>query len=427
MTYKFEGDGIMEKSINEKTIECLNCKSKPCTKGCPLGNNMPEVINLINQNKIEEAYRELEKTTLLPAICGRICPHMSQCMGKCIKGIKGEPVLIGQIETFIGDNAIKNKWIFKKGEQKNKKIAIIGSGPAGLTCAGFLAIKGYDVTIYEKNTELGGLLRYGIPEFRLDREKLKQSINRILELGIKVKCSFELGKNLDMNELESMYDGIFIAIGANIPWKMEIEGEDLEGVYGGNTLLYKLENGEIIPDFKNKSVAIIGGGNVAMDCARTIKKLGAGNVKVIYRREREQMPAEQNEIEDAIEEGIEFLFKNNIVKIIGSKKVEKIECIKTELIKKQDDDRLTPINIDNSNYVLDIDYIVMAIGSQTEKETLIKSNLELDKYGYIKVDENFKTSNKKVWAGGDVIGSKATVAWASYFGRTVAENIDKSF
>lgn len=415
----------MKNNIDKKIRECLNCKTKPCTTGCPLENNIPEVIRLVKDEMYEEAYRELTKTTVLSSICGRICPHMSQCMGKCIKGIKGVPVSIGDIEAFLGDIAIEENWKIGKNDKKNKKAAIIGSGPAGLTCAAFLAMKGIDVTIYEKNAQLGGLLRYGIPKFRLEREKLDKSIEKIMDLGVVGKCGYELGRNLSLTQLEQEYDAIFIAIGANVPWKMGIKGEKLKGVYGGNTLLNDIENNYEIPDFNNKNVAIIGGGNVAMDCARTVKRLGAKSTKVIYRRAREQMPAEQKEIEVAINEGIEFLFQNNIIKIIGNNEVEKIECIKTELIKKDGDNRLSPVNIKDSNYQIDMDYVIMAIGSQTEKNIVNGLNLKIDEYGYIEVDEQYRTSNSKVWAGGDVIGGKQTVAWASFFGRQVAKNIER--
>lgn len=260
----------------------------------------------------------------------------------------------------------------------------------------------------------------------MDREILEKSIQKIIDLGINVECERELGKNIDLDQLQKEYDAIFIAIGANIPWEMGIDGEELKGVYGGNTLLGQIEKQENITEFKNKNVAVIGGGNVAIDCARTAKRLGASSVKIIYRRAREQMPAEENEIEIAIKEGIEFLFQNNIVKIYGDTKVNKIECIKTELVKKEGDTRLSPINIKNSNYHLDMDYVIMAIGAQTEQQVVEKLKLDLNKYGYINVNDNLITSNSKIWAGGDVIGKKSTVAWAASFGRQVAESIEKT-
>lgn len=271
-----------------------------------------------------------------------------------------------------------------------------------------------------KNTiSFGGILRHGIPEFRLDRDVLDRTIEFILSFGIEVKYNMELGKDISLEELEKSYDAIFLGFGANIPSKMNIEGENLEGVYGGNSLL---EN-EKHPSYIGKKVAVIGGGNVAMDCSRTIKRLGAEKVYVIYRRAEKQMPAEAKEIEDAKREGIEFLFQNNIVKILGKNKVEKIECIKTELVKKEGETREVPINIENSNYEMDMDIVVMAVGSSPEKELLEKLGLKLNKWGYINIDENYMTSKKNIFAGGDIAGSKATVAWAAKTGRDAAYKI----
>ena len=412
--------------MNEEKIEqmadyCLNCKIKPCQKGCPLGNDIPEFIKNVKEKNYNEAYKVLCRTTVLESICGRICPHMSQCRGKCVRGIKGEPVEIGNLEAFVGDVALKNN--FKMDEdiinKKDKKVAIIGSGPAGLTCAAFLARKGYCVTIFEKKDKLGGLLRYGIPEFRLGKDTLDKTINKILELGINIELNKKLGVNVSLEDLRMNYDAIFISIGANIPWKIGIEGEELKGVYGGNSLLeYNLH-----PEYKGKNVAVIGGGNVAMDCARTINKMGANKVTIIYRRAEEQMPAERKEIEDAKNEGIEFLFQTNIVKILGSECVQKVECIKTELIQKEGETRLSPVNVEGSNFELNMDYVVMAIGSMPEEKIVNSLGLELDKKRYIKVDENHETSIKNVFAGGDVAGTKATVAWAARTGRDVAEYI----
>ena len=349
-------------------------------------------------------------------------------MGKCVRGIKSNPVNIGELEAFVGDMAVKNKYGMDDSQDKaeksnSKKVAIIGSGPAGLTCAAFLARGGADVTIFEKKSTLGGLLRYGIPEFRLPKEILDNSINKIIDLGIKIELNKELGTDLNLQDLTNDFDRVFISIGANIPWKMGIEGEELEGVYGGNTLLEYNSH----PDYSGKKVAIIGGGNVAMDCARTIKNKGAENVTVIYRRAEEQMPAERKEIEDAKNEGVEFLFQTNVVRINGNNDVENkvtsIECIKTELVQKEGETRLSPVNIEGSNYELDMDYVVMAIGSMPEEKVVNNLGLEVDRKGYIKVDENYETSIKNVFAGGDVAGTTATVAWAARTGRDVAERI----
>ena len=265
------------KEIEEKVNYCLNCKIKPCSqKGCPLNNNIPEFIKATKEEKFKEAYQILSETTVLPGVCGKICPHMKQCQGSCVRGIKGEPVSIGDIENFIFQKAVEQGYSLKEVMEKqespeliNKKVAIIGGGPAGLTCSAFLAKDGLDVTIYEKYDYQGGLLVHGIPEFRLSKETVKETVNRILDLGIKVEYNKELGENLTLEELESNYDAIFLSIGANKPSKMGVKGENLEGVYGGNELLeYNLH-----PNYEGKIVSVIGGGNVAMDCARTIKKL----------------------------------------------------------------------------------------------------------------------------------------------------------
>ena len=407
--------------IKEKANYCLNCPVKPCSnKGCPLNNNIPEFIKAVKEEDIKKAYEILSETTVLESVCGRICPHMKQCEGSCVRGIKGEPVSIGDLEAYVGDVAIKNNYKISEinRENKNKKIAIVGGGPAGITASAFLLKKGFSVTLFEKYNYLGGLLVHGIPEFRLPKNIVKNTIQKVIDLGLEVKYNYELGKNLSLNELEKDYDAIFLSYGANITTKMGVEGEELDGVYGGNQLLeYKNH-----PDYKGKSVAVIGGGNVAMDCARTIKRLGAENVKIIYRRGEEQMPAETKEIQEAKEEGIEFLFQNNIVKIIGKNKVEKLELIKTELVQKEGETRKVPINIENSNYVIDIDYVVMALGSMPESFTM-DLGLILNKYGYIYIDENYQTSNKKIFAGGDIAGCKSTVAWAARSGREAANKI----
>ena len=415
--------------INEKANYCLNCKIKPCSlKGCPLGNNIPEFIKCVKEENYSMAYQVLSETTVLPGVCGRICPHQKQCQGSCVRGIKGEPVAIGDIEAFVFDKAMEENLNLLKCWEKeikenskknaNKKVAVIGGGPAGLTASSFLARQGAKVTIYEKYDYLGGLLMHGIPNFRLPKKKVKQTMDNILELGIEVKYNQELGKNLNLDELQSKYDAIILAIGANISSKMGIEGENLKGVYGGNELLeYNLH-----PNYEGKTVIVNGGGNVAMDCARTIKKLGAKEVKVVYRRAREQMPAEEKEIEDAMKEGVEFLFQNNIVKIIGEKSVEKLELIKTELVKKEGEDRLSPVNIENSNYFINADYVVMALGAKPAP-FVKKLGLKLNKWGYIEINEKYQTSNPKIYAVGDLAGIKGTVAWAARSGREAAKEI----
>lgn len=415
----------MEDNIKQKAEYCLNCKNPQCRTGCPLGNNIPAFIQKVKEDNLEEAYKILCETTAIPAICGRICPHQKQCQGKCIRGIKSEPVSIGEIEAYVGDWALNNTNSLlnccKDIQEKNKKVAVIGGGPSGLTAAVFLRKNGYKVTIYEKQKDLGGILKRGIPEFRLSNEIVEKTIEQILALGIDVQCEKELGKNLYLVDLKKEYDAIYLAIGANVPRKMMIEGEELEGVYGGNSLLENQNH----PDYTNKKVAIIGGGNVAMDCARTIKRMGAEQVVVIYRRSEAEMPAESKEISDAKKEGVEFLFLNNIVKILGTNKVEKIECIKTELVQKEGETRKSPVNTENSNYILNMDYVVMAVGGKVDKDLIEKCNISTTTKKYVQVNENNQTSDEKIFAGGDVVGQNSTVAWAASDGKNVASKIIK--
>ncbi len=420
-----------EEIIKEKASYCLNCKIKPCsTKGCPLENDIPNFIKEVKENRYKEAYKILSKTTVLPGVCGRICPHEKQCQGSCVRGIKSVPVSIGSIEANIYDNSVEEGFslsdcyekelLENKNKGKRKKVAVIGAGPAGLTCSAFLAKEGIDVTIYEKYDYLGGLLVHGIPDFRLPKDIVRSTVKNILDLGINVQYNMELGRNLDLKDLEENFDAIFLAIGANKSSNMGIEGENLKGVFGGNELLEYNKH----PVYENKKVAIIGGGNVAMDCARTVKKLGAKEAIVIYRRDEEQMPAEKKEIEDAKKEGIKFLFKTNVVKILGKNDVEQLELIKTRLIKKENEQRAVPENIENTNYVENFDYVIMALGSKPE-DFVSNLNLRLNKWGRIDVDEEYRTSNKKIFSGGDIIGEKSTVAWASRSGREAAKNIIK--
>lgn len=407
-------------SLLDESNRCLNCKVKPCQKACPLGNDIPSFIKFVKEDNLKEAFNVLTQTTVLGAICGRVCPHFKQCKGSCVRGIKSEPISIGELEAYVFDKAFKENYDIKTtNELEGKKVAIIGGGPSGLTCATFLRMAGADVTIYEKQPKLGGITRYGIPDFRLSREIIDKNIEKILNLGIKAECNKSLGKDYNLEDLEKEYDAIYLSFGANVSSKMNVPGENLQGVYGGNELLET----NMHPNYAGKNVAVSGGGNVAMDTARTIKRLGAKNVYVIYRRAKEQMPAEELEIEEAEKEGVEFLFKTNIVKILGNEKVEKLECIKTELVQKEGEKRPVPVNIENSNYLLDMDYVVMAVGSKPNEEIVSKTKLEVTQYGNIKVDENYMTSKKGIFAGGDLIGTKSTVAWAARSGRNASEAI----
>lgn len=411
--------------IKKDADYCLSCVIKPCQIGCPLENDITGFIKCIKEEKYKEAYEILCETTVLQPICGRICPHKKQCEGSCIRKRKGDSVNIGELEALVGDIALSNGYKINKFTEGKKqgKIAVVGGGPSGITAAANLARNGYEVTIYEKYNKLGGILRHGIPRFRLDEDVLDKTIEKILSLGINVVYNKELGKDYTLQQLQKEYDSVFLSFGANISSKMGIEGEDLEGVYGGNELLESNNH----PDYKGKKVAVIGGGNVAMDTARTIKRLGAKEVKVIYRRAEKQMPAEAKEVEEAKEENVEFLFQNNIVRVIGNKenRVEKIECIKTELIKKEGETRESPVDIAGSNYIMDMDYVVMAVGSKTEDDIVNNLGVELTKRGHIQVDDRYMTSIEGVFAGGDLSGTKGTVAWASRSGREASKEIIK--
>ncbi len=411
-----------EEEILNRANECFGCPTKPCQKGCPLENDTTGFIALIKEQKYKEAFELLSKTTVLMPICGRICPHTKQCQGKCIRAIKFDAVEIGQMEAFIGDMAIKNDWkLPTANEEKDYKVAIVGGGPAGLTCAQFLRRAGVQVTIFDKYNTLGGILNHGIPDFRLDKVMLNKWIDKILESGIKVEYGKELGLNLSIEELEANFDSIFLSFGANISTKMGIPGEDLNGVFGGNEYL---ESTPII-DLKGKTVVVSGGGNVAMDVSRTIKRSGAEHVYVVYRRSEKEMPAEQKEIDEAKEDGVEFLFQNNILSVNGNDegKVKSIECIKTELVQKEGESRLSPVNIEGSNYELECDYVIMAIGSKPEDEVVSSLGVELDRKGRIVVDENGRTSKENIYAGGDIAENMGTVAYAARAGRNVAEAI----
>ena len=412
---------INENRIIELANECFGCPTKPCQKGCPLENDTTGFISLVKEKKYKDAFYLLAETTVLMPICGRVCPHTKQCQGKCIRAIKFDAVEIGKMEAFIGDLALKNDWKFpvaKKEDEKDYKVAIVGGGPAGLTCAQFLRRQGIQVTIFEKYTVLGGILTYGIPDFRLDKVTLNKWIEKILESGIKVEYGKELGLNLSIEELEANFDSVFLSFGANISTRMGIPGEDLDGVYGGNEFLEKTP----VIDIKGKTVVVSGGGNVAMDVSRTMKRNGAEHVYVVYRRSEKEMPAEQKEIDEAREDGVEFLFQNNILKVNGNddKKVKSIECIKTELVQKEGETRLSPVNIEGSNYELNCDYVIMAIGSKPEDKVVASLGLELDKKGRIVVDENGRTSKPNIYAGGDIAENMGTVAYAARAGRNVA-------
>lgn len=409
----------MEKEKLEVKIaasKCETCVTKPCQIGCPLNIDIPEFIENVKNNNYEEAFKVLCKSTVLPSVCGETCPVDKQCQGSCAKKVSYDPVEIGKIESYVGDLAVENGWKLPRKGKKKERIAVIGSGPSGLTCAGFLAENGYQVTIYEKHEYLGGLLYHGIPKFRLDKELVSKVIKQILDLGIEVKTNVSLGKDISLKELEKEYDAVFLGLGANVSKMMGLSGEELNGVYGANELLENL----VQVDYTSKRVVVIGGGGVSIDMARTAIKEGASEVGIIYRRSRSEMSAEMNDIRAAKKEGIKFLFQTNVIKVIGEDKVTGIECVKTTLDKEK-----KAINVEGSNFVIDTDVVIMAVGSRADSELLESLKLDVKENGYLMVNSNNQTSNPKIFAAGDLTGAKSTVAWACRNGRDTAYSIMK--
>ena len=393
---------------------CASCIIKPCQVGCPLNNDITSFIKEMKNDNYKGAFDILSNTTVLMSLCGRICPHFQQCQAKCVKGVSFEAVEIGKLESIIGDMALENNWTISAPKETKHNVAVIGGGPAGLTCAAFLRRNGIKVTIYEKHNYLGGIMMHGIPEFRLPKNLVKKVTDSIISLGIDVKYNQELGKDYTLEQIKEKYDAVFIGVGANFSNKMNIEGEDLLGVYGANEIL---EN-NTHPDYKDKVVIVSGGGNVAMDISRTAKRMGAKQVIVVYRRSENELPADKKEIEEAKEDGVEFKFLTTITKVIGKDKVEKLELLQNKLIQKENDTRPSPVSIEGSNYEIEADYVMMAIGSHSD-EYISTLNLDQEK-GRIKIDKNGKTSDEKIFSGGDIAGTKGTVAWASRAGRNAA-------
>lgn len=409
----------MEKEKLEVKIaasKCETCVTKPCQIGCPLNIDIPEFIENVKNNNYGEAFKVLCKSTVLPSVCGKICPVDKQCQGSCAKKVSYDPVEIGKIESYVGDLAVENGWKLPRKGKKKERIAVIGSGPSGLTCAGFLAENGYQVTIYEKHEYLGGLLYHGIPKFRLNKELVSKVIKQILDLGIEVKTNVSLGKDISLKELEKEYDAVFLGLGANVSKMMGISGEELNGVYGANELLENL----VRVDYTSKRVVVIGGGGVSIDMARTAIKEGASEVGIIYRRSRSEMSVEMNDIRAVKKEGIKFLFQTNVIKVIGENKVTGIECVKTTLDKEK-----KAINVEGSNFVIDTDVVIMAVGSRADSELLESLKLDVKENGYLMVNSNNQTSNPKIFAAGDLTGAKSTVAWACRNGRDTAYSIMK--
>lgn len=421
----------------KEALRCLNCKHKPCVSGCPVGIDIPAFIKKVAEQNFIEAYEIIRKNSALPAICGRVCPQESQCEGKCVRGIKGEAVAIGRLERFVADYYNENHSDKRKNIKSNGiKVAIIGSGPAGLTCANELALTGYDVTIFEALHLAGGVLVYGIPEFRLPKKIVEKEIDNLISLGVKIETNMVIGKVLTIDELieEYQFKAIFIASGAGLPKFMGIPGENLKGVYSANEFLTRVnlmkayQKDSDTPIKSSKNVVVVGGGNVAMDAARCAKRLGASNVYIVYRRSLDELPARLEEVHHAQEEGIIFKVLSTPIELIGDKTgtVSKIKCVEMELGELDSSGRRRPIVKENSEFFIEADCVIMALG--TTPNPLIKSTtkgLDASKWGGITTDDDGLTSRVGIYAGGDVVTGSATVILAMGAGKKAAFAIQK--
>lgn len=413
---------------------CIGCKNAQCVKGCPVGINIPGFISAIKAGNIEEAYRIISESSALPAVCGRVCPQESQCEGRCIRGIKGDAISIGKLERFVADYALENDIKPVKAEKKNgHKVAIIGSGPSGLTCAGDLAKLGYDVTVFEALHELGGVLVYGIPEFRLPKEKIvAKEIEKVKELGVTFETNVVIGKSTTIDQLieEEGYEAVFIGSGAGLPKFMGIPGENANGVFSANeyltrsNLMKAAKEEYDTPIIGGKKVAVVGGGNVAMDAARTALRLGA-EVHIVYRRSEEELPARAEEVHHAKEEGVIFDVLTNPVEIVEKDGwVQGIKCVKMELTEADESGRRRPTAILGSEFILDVDTVIMSLG--TSPNPLIASTTEglaINQWKCIVADEKGKTTKEGVYAGGDAVTGAATVILAMGAGKAAAQGI----
>ncbi len=421
----------------KEASRCLQCKNPSCVKGCPVGVDIPSFIRLIKEGEFAKAIRKIWEKNSLPAICGRVCPQENQCEGSCVLGKKGKPVAIGNLERFAAD------WEREHGTGElpptaastGKKVAVVGSGPSGLTVAGDLILKGHEVTVYEAFHKGGGVLIYGIPEFRLPKDIVASELNNLERLGVKFEYNIVVGRTITVDELFKMgYDAVFIGVGAGLPRFLGIPGENLVGVYSANEYLTRsnLMKAYLFPEYdtpiaKGKNVVVIGAGNVAMDSARTALRMGAENVTIVYRRSREEMPARLAEIHHAEEEGIKFMLLTNPLRFIGDAhgRLRGMECIKMELGEPDESGRRRPIPVEGSNFEIECDLAIISVGAGANP--LLAKNtpgLKLNKWGYIMVDpKTNKTYKKGVWAGGDIVTGQATVIKAAGAGRIASNSI----
>lgn len=446
-------EGYTEQMAINEAMRCLKCRKKPCTKGCPVMVRIPEFIAKVAEGDFEEAYQIISDTSALPRICGRVCPQENQCEGFCVKGLHGEPVAIGRLERFVSD------WHAEREEEKKaaallaeddefaefdendaiesngRKVAVVGAGPAGLTCAGDLAVKGYEVTVFEALHKPGGVLAYGIPEFRLPKDIVAAEVSKLESRGVKFVNNAVIGKAETVDELfEDGYEAVFIGTGAGLPSFMNIPGENLLGVCSANEYLTRINLMKgYLPEYdtpvqKAKRIAVVGGGNVAMDAARCAKRMGAEKVYIVYRRSMDEIPARAEEIHHAIEEGIDFQLLKNPVAVLGDEKgyVTGLECVEMELGEPDASGRRRPVPKEGSNFVLDVDCVIMAIGTKLNKLILeTTENLEANSRGGIGAGDDAATNREGVFAGGDAVTGAATVILAMGAGKTAAESIDK--
>jgi len=430
--------GYTEEMALEEAERCLNCKNKPCMSGCPVMVKIPEFISLVKEKKYKEAYLKIKETNSLPAVCGRVCPQETQCESKCVRGIKGEPVGIGRLERFCADWYMKNcKDEAEKPKTNGHRVAVVGAGPAGLTCAGDLARMGYEVTVFEAFHVAGGVLMYGIPEFRLPKAIVQREVDALKDMGVKIETDSVVGKAVSVDELlhEEGFEAVFIGTGAGLPTFMGIPGENYNGVYSANEFLTRTNLMKAYldrydtPIHRHKAVAVVGGGNVAMDAARCAKRLGAETVYIVYRRSLEEMPARVEEVHHAMDEGIIFKLLNNPVEILGDDKgwVAGMKCVEMELGEPDASGRRRPVAKQGSEFVLDVDAVIMAIG--TTPNPLIRNTtegLETNKKGCIVADAaTGSTSKDGVYAGGDAVTGAATVILAMGAGKDAATAIDE--
>ena len=430
--------GYTEAMAIDEAERCLNCKNMPCVSGCPVGIAIPSFIQKVKTGEFEEAYRIISESSSLPAVCGRVCPQETQCESKCVRGIKGEPVGIGRLERYVADrhNAGAQE-LPARVPSNGHRVAVIGSGPSGLTCAGDLARKGYEVTVFEALHTAGGVLVYGIPEFRLPKAIVSREIDALRAMGVDIEVNTVVGKTVSIEELmrEQGFEAVFVGSGAGLPRFMNIPGENLKGVYSANEFLTRVNLMKAyLPDSATpvqhaRRVAVVGGGNVAMDAARCAMRLGAEEVTVVYRRSLEELPARREEVEHAMEEGIQFRLLTNPTEILGDETgfVRGMTCLRMELGEPDASGRRSPVEIPGSEFLLECDCVIMSIG--TSPNPLIKSTtegLEVNRRGGIVVEESTgKTSLDGVYAGGDAVTGAATVILAMGAGKTAAQAIDQ--